>query len=174
MSAQIEVQRWYVVYTHPKQEDRAERNLRSWGVETFNPKFKARCFHPYTNTASYVKRILFPRYLFARFNAGRLLQKVSFTRGVHSVVNFGWGPSPVEDELIALLQSRVDENQVIRTHEDLKSGDHVIIKEGSFRNLMGIFEREMEDSERVLILLTAINYQGRVVIEKDRVMKVVA
>ena len=31
---------WYAVYTKPKEEERAESNLRAWGVKTLMPKFK--------------------------------------------------------------------------------------------------------------------------------------
>jgi hypothetical protein len=31
---------WYAVYTKPKEEERAETNLRVWGLKTFMPKIK--------------------------------------------------------------------------------------------------------------------------------------
>ena len=33
---------WYAVLTKPKQEQRAETNLRAWDIEAFTPKFKDR------------------------------------------------------------------------------------------------------------------------------------
>jgi len=38
--------RWYVIYTHPKQEERVDKNLRAWQVETFFPKIKERRLSP--------------------------------------------------------------------------------------------------------------------------------
>jgi hypothetical protein len=37
---------------------------------------------------------------------------------------------------------------------------------------MGIFEHDLKDSDRVVILLTAISYQGRIVLEKELLAKV--
>jgi len=42
----------------------------------------------------------------------------------------------------------------------------VAIKHGPFSNLIGIFEREVGDCDRVQILLTTISYQARVVIHR--------
>lgn len=72
------VPQWYVVHTNPKQEDRAYSNLRSWGVETMHPKMKARRVNEFTGALSYVTKPLFPRYIFAKFNASKQLAKISF------------------------------------------------------------------------------------------------
>ena len=95
--------RWYAVHTHSLQEERATENLNAWGVETFAPKYKERRVNPYTGRPTYFTRSLFPRYVFARFEAGPMLRKVWFTRGVSQVVGFGDGPVPVEDEIIELI-----------------------------------------------------------------------
>src|SRR5712672_272556 len=98
--------RWYALHTHVNQEARAGDNLAAWGVETFVPQFKERRSNPYTNRPIYVTRPLFSRYIFAQFEVNRMLRKVWYTRGVCRVVGFAEGPTPVEDEVIALIKSR--------------------------------------------------------------------
>ena len=39
---------------------------------------------------------------------------------------------------------------------------------------MGIFEREVKGSDRITILLTAIEYQGRLVVDKNLVQRAAA
>ena len=102
--------RWYAIYTHPQQEERADANLRTLKIDTFAPRLKERHFNRYTGKPLYKTQPLFPRYIFARFVCPTMLSKVSFTRGVNSVVHFGNGPLPVEDEIIELIRSRVDED----------------------------------------------------------------
>jgi transcriptional antiterminator RfaH len=68
---------------------------------------------------------LFPRYIFARFSVTRSLHKISFTRGVQRVVSFDEKPTPIDDEVIALLQARVDTDGFMRTGEPLRHGDKV-------------------------------------------------
>ena len=103
-----DVPRWYAIHTNSKQEERANSNLRAWGVETLNPLLKERTVNQYTGKPSYVVKALFPRYIFAQFVARDLLHKVCFTRGVYNVVSFGDHPSPVDDEIIDYIQMRID------------------------------------------------------------------
>src|SRR5438128_10962889 len=98
--------RWYVIHTKPRQEDRADRNLRAWGVPTLSPMLRCRRSRSDVQPHDRIEP-LFPRYIFARFAAAELLDKVRFTRGVHAVVEFGGDLIPVEDDVIAVLQSRI-------------------------------------------------------------------
>lgn len=163
----IDAVRWYVIHTHPRQEDRAERNLRSEGLETLLPKLRERRYNQYTGEPTQIIKPLFPRYLFARFNASELLHKVSYTRGVHCVVAFGGRPTPLESDIIALIQSRIGADGFVRIGEELKPGDQILVRDGPLKNFIGIFEREMKGSDRVMILLTTIGYQAHVMIERD-------
>jgi transcriptional antiterminator RfaH len=163
--------RWYVVHTHVKQEERANENLLSWGVETLHAKMKTRRFNEFTGAPTYLTQPLFPRYLFAKFNAREQLPKIRFTRGVHNVVSFGENPAPVEDDIIDIIRSRIDENGFVKANDELKPGDKVVISAGPLRNLVGIFEREVKGSDRITILLTAIEYQGRLVVERGLVQR---
>lgn len=167
-----ETPRWYALQTHPLQEERAAGNLNAWGVETFAPKYKERRLNPYTGRPVYFTRSLFARYLFARFDAGRMLRKVWFTRGVCQVVGFGDGPLPVDDEIIEMIKMRVGKDGLVQFNEELKCGDKVVICDGPLANLVGVFERDVEEGDRVLMLLTAISYQGRVTIERERLKKI--
>ena len=163
--------RWYAIHTHHRQEDRAETNLRAWKIETFLPRLRKRRYIQYRVSPIHLTESLFPQYIFARFNADKLFRKIRLTRGVHSVVNFGGDPVPIDDEIIAVLRAQVREDGFVRIEEKLSSGDKVIIKDGPLKNIAAIFDREIEGTERVMVLLAAISYQGRAVIERDLVKK---
>ena len=163
---------WYAIHTHPAQEARAALNLQSWKVEVFNPLFKDRRYNEFTNKPIYLIKPLFPRYIFARFSVAELLTKVSFTRGVKSVVSFGDYPIPIENEIIMLIKSQIGEDGLVHFGKPLKSGDKVVIEDGHLKHLHGIFEREVKGQSRVTILLEAVKYQGRVVVEKEHVRKI--
>ena len=167
-----EIARWYVVHTLPNHEQRADSNLRAWHLETFAPKIKARRVNPFTGLSTFVIRPLFPRYIFARFNLEALLHKVRYTRGVANVVGFGGHPAPVDDYIIEMMQLQVGDNECIKIGETLKYGDRMLIKAGPLKNFIGIFERELDQSERVRLLLTAVNYQGHLEIEREYLQKV--
>jgi transcriptional antiterminator RfaH len=165
---------WYALRTHPKQEDRAEFNLRAWQVETFNPKMRERRYNEFSGKPTDRVKTMFPNYIFARFDADRLLSKVWYTRGVQSVVGFGSGPTPISGEMIDLFKSTVGDDGCVNLVEDIQPGDEVIVKSGPMKDLMGVFERGVKSTDRVIILLDAVNYQARVMVERHLVTRVAA
>lgn len=170
--AENDVAQWYVVHTNPHQEERATSNLRAWGVETLYPKLKTRRRNEFTGASTYLTKPLFPRYMFAKFNADKQLAKISFTRGVNHIVSFGGQPASVEDEIIQLINDRIDDDGFVKMGRDLKKGDKVVIKAGPLRDFEGIFEHDRNDNDRITVLLTTISYQGRLVIDRDLLEKV--
>lgn len=112
------------------------------------------------------------RYGVARFNANSLLHKVWFTRGVRRVVSFDNGPVSIDDEIISYIQRQTDEHELIRPCEGIRQGDTVMIQDGPLKSLVGIFEKEVKRTDRVMIMLSAVSYQGSVTIEKERRKKV--
>jgi transcriptional antiterminator RfaH len=163
---------WYVVHTHPKQEDRACNNLKVLRVPIFNPKIRERRYNQFVNAPIYVNKPLFPRYIFARFKINELYHKICFTRGICSVVSFGDGPVPIDEELIALIQSNIKEDGFVRIYEEISPGDKVIVGDGPLKNFAGVFVREMADTDRIRILLETVNYQAHIEVERGLVKKI--
>jgi transcriptional antiterminator RfaH len=162
---------WYVLHTHSKQEDRACSNLKVLGVPIFNPKVRERRYNQFAIVPTYVAKPLFPRYIFAQFKIDDLYHKVRFTRGVYNVVGFGEGPTPIDEEVIALIQSNINEDGFVRIDEEINPGDRVMVKDGPLKNFAGIFEREMKDTDRIRVLLETVSYQAHVEIDRDLVKK---
>ena len=132
---------------------------------------KQRRYNEFTGSPVQVVKPLFPRYIFACFDLDVLFHKVRYTRGVHSVVSFGDNPTRVDDDIIRLVQSQTGEDGFIRVGGQLKSGDEVVIKDGRLKGFRGVFERGMNDDERVVILLNAVSYQARLEIDRELVRK---
>ena len=156
---------WYAIRTKSREEDRADFNLRSWQVQTFAPKLRELCSSDWGKR--YVTKPLFSNYIFARFDAGKQLHNINHTRGVHKVVSFGESPTPIDDKIIDFIKERTDENGFIEMGEELKHGDKVTIKHGPFKSLSGIFQKRIKKTDRVKILLDAVNYQSQLLIERD-------
>jgi transcriptional antiterminator RfaH len=160
--------RWYAIHTHPKQEVRAESNLLSWNIETFLPKYKSGRQNQLRMESRYSVKPLFPGYIFARFRAGDMFHKIRYTRGVHSIVSMGNSPVPLDDPIIEMIMSRQDGDGFVTLEDDIKSGDEVVVSGGVFSGFVGVFDRRMRDSERVVILLKTA-YQFRVVVPEMNV-----
>ncbi|HLJ89358.1 MAG TPA: transcription termination/antitermination NusG family protein [Candidatus Angelobacter sp.] len=163
---------WYVVHTHASQERRAEKNLNMWGIETFHPQMKKVQSNSGLRKPGVVIKSVFPCYLFARFNPDFMLHKISFTRGVRKILCANGNPVPIGEEIIALIKSRVQEDGSIYDGQTFRLGDKVIVVKGPLLDLVGVFEKELNDSDRVVVLLRAVDYQSRVVISKDSIEKV--
>lgn len=162
---------WYAIQTHAKQEGRAESNLLSWNVETFVPRYLSRRRQEFRSEPTCTVKPLFPGYIFARFAAETMFHKIRYTRGVRSIVSIGGRPVPVEDAVISMIMSRHGEDGFIRLGNEIKPGDEVVVRDGTFSGFEGVFERRMTDSERVAILLKTVTYTFRVVLPDVYVIK---
>jgi transcriptional antiterminator RfaH len=134
---------WYALHTRPRQEERAAQNLIAWGVETIVPKLQEA-------RVSVGTQILFPGYIFARFDVPSMFHKIRFTRGVLYVVSFAGRPASISVEVIAIQDT-----------PSLRPGDPVMVKSGPLRSFVGVFERKLPGHARVQILLTTLAYSAR-------------
>jgi len=162
---------WYVVHTHPKQEERTSSNLQTLDLETLSARLRVNKYNEFTGQLIRAVKPLFPSYIFARFKFNEAYHRIRFTRGVHSLVWFNSTPPPVDDEIIELIRSRVGSDGFVKTTEELKPGDAVVIKDGRFKNLCGVFERDMSDADRVRVLLNTVSFQAHVVVNRSLVTK---
>lgn len=161
---------WYAIHTHPCREAVAAMNLERLGLEVFLPKMKQT--KSVWGVAKTIIKPLFSGYLFARFSPATYLHLIQYARGVRRVVGNGERPLPVDDEIIMAVRSEMDEDGYVRiTARPLRRGDRVMVQDGPLQGLIGTLDQEMDDRQRVIILLEAIEYQARILIEK-RYLKV--
>ena len=164
-----ELMDWYCVHTKPKKEAMAELYFREKvGLEVYYPRLKRR------NTIRRVKRWvvgpLFPRYLFCRFELAEHYRTVRYAREVIGIISFGDRPAVVEPAVIDQLKSWAGEAvDVVTIHPNPKPGDTVEIKDGAFRGLRAVVERDMNDQQRVALLLTTLAYHARIVVHRDQI-----
>jgi transcriptional antiterminator RfaH len=163
---------WYAVHTNPRQEMRVESNLQAWGVEAYLPKIKERHLNQFSNKYTWLIKPLFLRYLFARFRFNVYGHKIRYTRGVREIVGFGETPLPIDDEIIKLIRSRHDELGYVKLEDEVHPGDEIMVKDGIFKGIHGIFERNISNSGRVMILLKSIQFQAHIVVDRGALRKI--
>jgi len=156
---------WYAIQAKPGREDLAAHSISRMGLEVFLPKMKLQ--RPCWGVLQMMVRPLFPGYLFARFCPARYLHLIKYARGIRRVVSCGEVVLPVEEQIIQTIQMRLHgAREPWSQPRHFRAGDQVRVEEGCLQGLIGIFERDLSDQERVVILLEAIEYQARVSIEK--------
>lgn len=155
---------WFVLNTKPKKEFQVERLFTEGGIEIYNPKYL------------YEKRVkpFFPGYGFIYFDFPLQYQLVRYTRGVKRVVGNRDGPIPIPEEIILGIKAREVDGliELYKYGEEPDIGDEIEVVEGPLKGLKGIFKRELPEKERVLILLNYVSYQGKLLIEKKKLKKV--
>ena len=154
---------WYAVNVKPHQEQLADLNLQRLGVETFCPVVKQRKVIRRRQQIS--TSPLFPGYLFARFRLEDQYRAVVYARGVRNIVAFGPTPATVDEEMIAGLKSRLHDGYMTVPTSTFRPGQVVRIQEGPLHGLEAIFEREMPGYQRAVLLLRALSYQARVIVD---------
>lgn len=121
---------WGVVRTRPRQEHRADENLRRQGYETLLPIREV--------TLRQARRLvtrrvpLFPSYLFVRLDAASC-RGISSTRGVSQLIaGDGGRPRRVGDAVISEIRANCDADGLYRDPADYSAGDQVEILGGPF------------------------------------------
>ena len=161
---------WYVIQTKPKKEGEATNYLSTKGVEIFSPLMET--FSTRNGRMNKEFKPLFPSYIFGKFDLYQNYPLVRWARGVKKVLGFGGYPIPVSEEVIETIKGRTDSDGVVRKTYHFEPNDVIRIKSGPLKDLLGIFDRWVSDSERVRILLNLIGYQPAVELHYSMIEKV--
>jgi transcriptional antiterminator RfaH len=150
---------WYVIRTKPQQERVAAFHLAQLPVETYLPLLKH--MKRIRHIEKLVLEPLFPRYLFAKFDIKPGYRAVSFSKGVHKIVEFGSKPAEVSDALIDGIKSRMSDGYIALEKERFKQGQVVQIAGGPLSGLEAVFVKELKDQDRVLLLLRMLGQHAK-------------
>lgn len=155
---------WFVINTKPKKEFQVEKLFTEGGIEVYNPKYM------YENKM----KPFFSGYGFVYFDFPAQYQLVKYTRGVKRVVGSREAPTAIPEEVILEIKSREIDGliELYKYGEEPEVGDEIEVMEGPMKGIRGIFKKELTAKERVIILLNYVTYQGQLIIEKEKLKKV--
>jgi transcription antitermination factor NusG len=166
----ITMKNWYVIQTKPKKEEEVKSYLSIKGMEIFNPLMENYLIRK--GSLNKELKPLFPSYIFGKFDLDQNYSLVRWARGVKKVLSFGGYPTPISEEVVEIIKKRTDGNGIVRRTFRFETNDVVKIKSGPLRDLLGIFERWVSDSDRVRILLNLIGYQPTIELHYSMIEKV--
>jgi transcriptional antiterminator RfaH len=159
---------WYAVHAKSNHERQAELSLQQLGVETFYPRMKQR--RVIRRREQMVIGSLFPGYLFARLDMTVHYRAAKYAGGVRNLVAFGSIPAIVDDEIIEGMRARLQDGYLTVPAPSFMPGEIIRIHAGPLQGLEAVFEREMSDHQRVVLLLRTLTYQARVVLPVEQVV----
>ena len=146
------VGRWYLVYTKPRQEAVAHANLEQQGFEAYLPLFKK--FKKTEQGPVALFEPMFPRYvLFRPMRAEQSISVVRSTKGVATLVRFGFEPALLHDDLVRQIRQMEQERDQATLQElsQLKVGQAVRLKHTALGAIEGLVQNV--SSKRVAVLL---------------------
>ena len=163
------MENWYVIQTKPKKEEEANSYLSTRGVEIFSPLMET--FALKNGRVNKELKPLFPGYIFGKFDLEQNYPLVRWARGVKKILGPGGYPMAISEEVVRIIKERMDTQGILRMKHHFEANDVVRIKTGPMKDLLGVFERWVSDSERVRILLSIIGYQPTVEIHYSMIEK---
>lgn len=164
--------RWYLAFSKPKHEDIARTQLLNQGFEAYVPLFKkvAKSGPGCNGLAQVAHEPMFPRYVF--FKPGRRGQSVStarHTRGVTSLVAFGFVLATVNDEIVAAIRTLESDREQASVADIIpfQPGTRVRLREKGLQALEGLVVSV--SSKRVTLLLDILGRQKELCVEHFKV-----
>ena len=155
------MQKWYAVMAKPRQERSSSTFLVQAGIETYYPEFNE---YVTVKGRRCVRRAgLFPGYFFAKFDYNNEYRTVSYCRGVRRIVRFGQTPAEVEPSLLDDIRRGLSRQDTIPIPR-LTHGEVVRISHGPLAGVEGVFDYKLSGKDRVVVLLRALSYQSRAVL----------
>ena len=158
---------WYALNTKTRCEAIACASLDRHGVEVFLPMLRER--KVLRGECRSTTSPLFPRYLFAKFDVSSQLRAVTYARGVKSIVTFGGDPSMVDESIIQAIRSRATDGVIELSEDRFSPGQIVRIQDGPLCGLEAVFEKKLDGTSRAVLLLRAMSFQARVILEFQQV-----
>jgi transcription elongation factor/antiterminator RfaH len=153
--SEMNSKRWYVVYTKPHAEERAQFHFRLRRVEYFLP----RLLLPGNRRKPNLIISLFPNYMFVRIALAEDYQRVVWSPGVKYLVGFGGHPAPLDDEVVEFLMKQANLEGIIPARLNLEIGQVVRICDGPLAGLVGIIQSPPDTKGRVKLLLNLLQRQ---------------
>lgn len=144
--------RWYLAYTKPRQEQIAQFNLEQQAFDAYLPLYKK--FKKTEQGPVALFEPMFPRYiLFRPCKPEQSISVVRSTKGVATIVRFGFEPAMLHDDLVQRIR-QIEQDRNHATLEEissLKPGQTVRLKHTALSGVEGLIQKI--SSKRVEVLL---------------------
>ena len=156
---------WFIISSKPKQEFDAEKSAYP-GCQRLPAGLQQKDQEKQDQDRP--GRSLFSGYLFAQFDLHEYYQKVKYTRGVKTILGYNEYLWTIADEKIRDIRSRESNGLVVlhKRENRFRKGDRILIDEGDFEGWEGIFQEELPDRERAIIMLTNVKFSSKLILPK--------
>jgi transcription elongation factor/antiterminator RfaH len=164
------LQSWYVLHTKSRFEDIVCEGLLKKSIEVFLPKIKVRSRR--VDRKAMIRVPLFPGYVFVKtdINPYKHVEIVK-TKGVVRLLGNKSGPVPVPHENVESLKIMVATDTAITRGIRFKKGTKVMVVNGPFAGVIGIFVR-YKGIGRVVVYIEILGQSAAVDVNEEDIEKV--
>jgi len=159
---------WFALFVRTRWESSTESVLRNKGFETFLPTYSLKSLR--SNSSKRDARVLFPGYVFCRFDIHNRLP-ILVTPGVISVVGRGRTPVALEDAEIASIHTVASSGLPVEPWPYLEVGEMVRIHNHALEGLEGILLR-FRGKDRVVVSVPLLRRAVAVEIDRSEVTSI--
>jgi transcriptional antiterminator RfaH len=159
---------WYVVQSHPREEQACAEELARKGVTAYCPmvrEYRAR-------RRRQERGPLFPSYIFARFTFPEQYGLVQWSRGVRRLVRFGEDIPTLDPGLVQSLIERTTPDGLVELATDFSQGDQVKFRTGPFVDMVGTILRCDSSRDRIVVLMNLLAGETKVTVNRDLVLAI--
>ena len=160
---------WYALHTKSRFENIVNEGLQKKSMEVFLPKIIVPSKRK--DRKKMIRVPLFPGYVFVKTNLhpDQHLEIVK-TVGAVKLVGDNLGPISVHDGTIESIKIMTATDQPITTGYQFSKGDRVIVTEGPFAGVIGVFDR-FGSQGRIIVHIEALGQFAAVEVDADHVEK---
>ncbi len=157
-----QTEQWFAVRVRSNQERVTLLHLRERGYERFAPSYKSE--RRWSDRKKEIDQLLFPGYIFCRFDPGDRLGVLTVP-GVVDLVGFGKTPEPIPEQEIERVRRMVESGLLVTPYPFLNVGQTVLIEGGPLNSVEGILV-ELKGKHRLVVSINLL--QRSVSAEVDR------
>lgn len=154
MSHDTLIPAWYVLHTKSRFENVVHEGLHKKSIDVFLPKITVPSRRK--DRKKMIRVPLFPGYIFVKSNLhpNHHLDIVK-TVGAVKLVGDQQGPISVSEETLQSLRIMVASDQPITTGSNFSKGQRVLVINGPFSGVIGIFDR-YRGLDRIVVYIDAL------------------
>jgi transcription antitermination factor NusG len=162
--------RWYALQVRSQFERKVRDALNQAQIEPYLPTYQTRA--RWSDRTKTVERILFPGYVFGRFELGRRRTAIALT-GVVRILGVGAQPIAIEDAEIVNLQRVIEAGLDPLPAASLAAGQRVRVVEGPLAGVEGAIVR-LKGVLRIVVAISLLNRAVSAEVDVDSVEPILA
>ena len=145
---------WHVLHAAPNCEAQVCKYLGLHDIEGYAPQFPPPARTKPGSVRDRQSRWVFPGYVFFKPQEGfSRWDLIRWAPGVRRMLDQDGAPATVGDSVIGHIRWRLAERELIPLRASLYKGQRVVIQSGPLRMVDAIFERNLDASQRVQVLV---------------------